>query len=96
MYGTIARLRLKPGSEQKMAQMSEEDAPEIKGFAFQYLYRTDADPNVVYLVVGFESKEAYQANAASAEQHQRYQRYRELLETDPEWHDGEIIFSNAR
>lgn len=94
MYGTIARLRLKPGTEQQLADMSQADAPAIPGFVFQYLYRTDADPQEVYLVVGFESKEAYQANAKSPEQDQRYQRYRALLSAEPEWHDGEIIVAN--
>jgi len=41
----------------------------------------------------FESKEAYVANAGSPEQHQRYLRMREMLVSDPEWHDGEIIAS---
>ena len=55
----------------------------------------DADPRTLMLVVAFTDREAYHANAASPEQHQRYLRYRELLEAEPEWHDGEIIFSTT-
>jgi heme-degrading monooxygenase HmoA len=93
MYGTIARMRLKPGAEEEIARLSREDAPQIPGFAFQYVYRMDADPSEVYLVVAFESKEAYRANAESPEQNARYERFAALMEGPPEWHDGEIVYS---
>ena len=35
-------------------------------------------------------------NANSPEMHQRYLRYRELLTEEPEWHDGEAIYSTVR
>jgi quinol monooxygenase YgiN len=94
MYGTIARMRIKPGSEQQLQKLSEENpATNIPGFVFQHVYRSDADPNEVFLAVGFESKEAYLANAKSPEQHARYEQYRALMTAEPEWHDGEIVFS---
>ncbi len=93
MYGTIAKLRIKPGMESELERLSREEQTEIAGIAFQYVYRMDTDPQDLYLVVGFESKEAYHQNAQSPEQHTRYEAYRALLERDPEWHDGEIIFS---
>ncbi len=95
MYGTIARLRMKPGAEEQFGQIEREDATEIPGFVFSYLYRADAGNNEYYLVVGFESRDAYRRNAESPEQHQRYLRYRELLEEEPEWHDGEIVFADT-
>jgi len=94
MYGTVARLRIKPGMEERFQQFGRDAASAIPGIVFQHVYRTDADPQEVYLVVGFESKEAYQANATSPEQNERYQQYRSLLEAEPEWHDGEIVFSS--
>jgi quinol monooxygenase YgiN len=93
MYGTIARIRVKPGKEAELRQLGNEMAPQIPGFVFQHVYRTDADPNEYYLVVAFASKEAYRANAGSPEQAARYAQYRALLEADPEWHDGEIVDS---
>jgi len=93
MYGTIARIRIQPGKEEELRQLGQEMAQQIPGFVFQHVYRTDADPHEFYLVVAFESKQAYQANAASPEQHRRYEQYRALLAADPEWHDGEIIDS---
>jgi quinol monooxygenase YgiN len=96
MYGTIARLRVKPGKEEELRRLGQEMTPQIPGTVFHHVYRTDADPNELYLVVGFESEQAYRANAESPEQHQRYEQYRALLDADPEWHDGEIIDSYPR
>jgi quinol monooxygenase YgiN len=94
MYGTIARMKLKPGAEAKLTEMSKEYAANIPGFAFQIVYRMDSDPNECWLVVGFESKEAYHKNAQSPEMAKRYDEYMTLLEGPPEWHDGEIVAEN--
>jgi heme-degrading monooxygenase HmoA len=91
MYGTVARMRLKPGMEERMQRMSEEQAGQISGIVGEYVYRMDSDPNEYYLVVIFESKEAYVANANSPEQHARYQDLVAMMEAEPEWHDGEIV-----
>jgi heme-degrading monooxygenase HmoA len=93
MYGTVARMRLKAGAEEEIMQMSREDASQIPGFVFQHVYRMDADPQEFYLVVAFESEEAYRTNAASPEQHARYERYAALMDGAPEWHDGALVFS---
>jgi quinol monooxygenase YgiN len=93
MYGTIAKMRIKPGKIDEMQKLNEQEAREIPGILFQYVYQMDADPGEYLLVVGFESREAYKANAESPEMHQRYLRYRELLDAEPEWHDGEIAFA---
>ena len=93
MYGTIARMKLKPGAEAEMTRMIRETAPQIPGFAFQYIYKLDAGANEYLIVIGFESKEAYVANANSPEQHERYEQYVNLLDAPPEWNDGEIVSS---
>jgi quinol monooxygenase YgiN len=93
MYGTMARMRIKPGAEAELKRLEREMAPQIPGFRFQHVLRTDADPRECYLLVAFESKEAYEANANSPDQHARYEQFRALMETEPEWHDGEIIDS---
>jgi heme-degrading monooxygenase HmoA len=93
MYGTIARLSINPGMESELMALAEDFGKEsAPGLVGQYVYRTDADPTVYYLVVMFESREAYRANAESPEQHHRYERYRAVLAAEPEWHDGEIIW----
>jgi heme-degrading monooxygenase HmoA len=88
-------MTLKPGAEERMrSTVAEFERLKVPGFKGQLVYRSDSDPNELFLAVVFESKEAYQANARSPEQHQRYQGYRELLAVDPEWHDGEIVYAN--
>jgi quinol monooxygenase YgiN len=96
MYGTIARMRIKPGKEEELRRLGNDMAPQIPGFVFQHVYRMDTDSNECYLVVAFESKEAYRANADSPDQAARYAQFRALLDADPEWHDGEIIDSYPR
>jgi quinol monooxygenase YgiN len=93
MYGTIARMRMKPGMIEQLQQIESEGADSTPGFLFSHVYQMDADSNEYYLVVAFESKDAYHRNAQSPEQHEQYLRYRALLDEEPEWHDGEIIFS---
>ena len=97
MYGTVARIRVKPGADKQLLELTKsESALKIPGFIGQYVYRMNADPNEYYLVVIFEDRESYLANADSPEQDARYREFRSLLEEDPEWHDGEIVFGESR
>jgi quinol monooxygenase YgiN len=93
MYGTVARMRVKPGMESQLrAMMSEYDTLAIPGMNTTYLYRMDDDPNTFFMAVVFESREAYRKNAESPEQDARYQAMVALMEGPPEWHDGEIVY----
>jgi heme-degrading monooxygenase HmoA len=92
MYGTVARLRIKPGMEQQLVEFSiAEDAARIPGLLTEFVYRMDKDEQEYMLAVVFESKEAYWANANSPEQDERYHVMRSLLEADPEWYDGGVV-----
>jgi hypothetical protein len=96
MYGTIARLRLKPGmGAQAAAYMQERYEDTIPGSRGSYIYQMDADADELYLVVMFDSKESYMANANSPEQNTRYEEMLGFLAGPPEWHDGEIIYSQT-
>ncbi len=92
MYGTIARMRLVPGSEPTLkAHLEAMQAHRVSGHISTTLHRSDDDPRELWMFVVFESVEAYRANAESETQGLRYQRLRSILEADPEWHDGEVI-----
>lgn len=96
MYGTVARYTVKPGAEQKLLEFEASVRQvEMPGFVAEFILRTDADPSECYEVVVFESKEAYFGLANSPEQDARYRKRLELLEAEPEWHDGEIIHASA-
>lgn len=96
MYGTIATMRVKPGKEQELQRAMTLEGRDVPGFVFAHIYRMDDDPNTLMLAVAFDSRETYRANAESPEQHAEYETYRALLEEEPEWHDGEIVFSDVR
>jgi quinol monooxygenase YgiN len=92
MYGTVARLRAKPGAQAEVAALARElQGVKIPGMVADYLYHLDNAADEYYLVAVFESKAAYVANANSPEQDAQYRRLRALLVADPEWHDGEIL-----
>ena len=97
MYGTISRLKPKPGQEAAVISMIDEwdqtRAPLWKGSGVGYLYRPDQSPDELIMVVAFRDKESYRANAEDPEQDRWYRRFRDLLQADPTWEDGEIIYS---
>ena len=96
MYGTVARLRIKPGAASQLDQnLQDFKALNVPGFLATYIYQMDADPNEVYMAVIFENKATYDANAQSPAQDARYRQMRALLESDPEWHDGAVTVTTA-
>jgi len=92
MYGTIARIRIKPGMEGAIIEALREREGQIPGYRAGHLYRMDVEPGHYFLTIIFESKEAYDTNARSPEQHANYLHLREMMADDPAWHDGEIVY----
>jgi quinol monooxygenase YgiN len=92
MYGTIAKLAAKPGAIEELRRMETGRRPA--GYVGSYVFQSDQDANELWLVVMFESKEAYMANADSPEQDAEFRRLMQYLSAEPEWHDGEIIYSS--
>ena len=97
MYGTVARMKIKSGHEQALIDVVREqlDARAEGRPTSLVVYKLDAAENEYIMAVGFESKEAYEANASSPDQHARYLKYMEHLAADPAWEDGEIIFAST-
>jgi hypothetical protein len=89
MYGTIARMKTKPGALELLKKL---ETRRPKGLIGSYVYQMDADPNELWMVVMFESKKTYMENADSPEQNEEYLQLRELLSEDPVWNDGEVVF----
>jgi heme-degrading monooxygenase HmoA len=81
--------------EQKLQETMSGDE-NIPGYVGAVVYKMDDNPNEIYLAVVFDSKEAYVKNADSPEQDARYREFREMLEADPEWHDGEVVYSKMK
>lgn len=92
MYGTVAKLRIRPGAEAELMALAQDyGAQTVPGYIGEYVYRLDNAPDSYIMAVLFADRASYAANAASPEQHARFLRFRALLVGDPEWHDGEII-----
>jgi quinol monooxygenase YgiN len=92
MYGTIAKLKAKPGALEALRQMESSRRPT--GYLGSYVFKSDNDPNELWLVVFFENKATYMANADSPEQDKEFRKLMEALSAEPEWHDGEIVFAS--
>jgi quinol monooxygenase YgiN len=95
MYGTVARMVLKPGMRERfMTLWREIEEGGLPGRVAEYLYQSDTDPDELFMAVAFESEEAYRRNSESPAMDASYRRMRELLAADPEWHDGQVIFAH--
>ena len=95
MYGTMARMRVKPGKAEELRALGEtwsrERKPKVAGAVASYMLIPDSSPNELVLLAVFQDQATYRANAADPEQDRWYQRIRALLEADPVWTDGEIV-----
>ena len=91
MYGTISKMKVMNGALEEIRKMETGRQPE--GFVETLVFQSDDDANELWLIAIFRDKESYFANAHSPEQDQEFQGLRALLTSDPEWHDGEVVFS---
>ena len=94
MYGTIAKLKVKPGKvEQLKSQMASVDPRKDPGFVSVIVYQMDKDPNELYVTVLFENKETYVANANHPDTNADFEKMMQFLVAEPEWHDGTVVHS---
>ena len=92
MFGTVARMKFKPGSFDKMQDLMKGfEERQVKGFVFNAVYRSQSDPDEVWMIVGFEDEASYRANANDPQTDKMAQEYQQLMAAPPEWHDGEIL-----
>ncbi len=92
MFGTIARMKFNPGSVEKMQEdMKAFEGRQVKGFLFNTVFRSQTDPDEIWLVVGFEDEASYRANAEDPRTDEMARNMQQLMSAPPEWHDGEIV-----
>jgi hypothetical protein len=93
MFGSVAKVKLKPGSLDKMLDMMKglEGRP-VKGRVFNAVFRSQSDPDEVWSVVGFEDEATYRANADDPQTAAQAKQWQQLIAAPPEWHDGEIVW----
>jgi quinol monooxygenase YgiN len=93
MFGSVAKVKLKPGSFDKMLDLMKglEGRP-VKGRVFNAVFRSQSDPDEVWSVVGFEDEATYRANADDPQTAAQAKQWQQLMAAPPEWHDGEIVW----
>jgi quinol monooxygenase YgiN len=96
MYGTIAQVKVKPGKAKDLAEHFRKETNHSPSFEGLYMYQMDSDPDTLWMVVMFENKAAYQANAHDPEQNKRFEAIADFFAGEPEWHDGEILVANKK
>ena len=89
MYGTVARMVVKPENREKIMAVMAGDDRKVPGAIGSYTLMENDSDNVWMLAI-FEDRATYDANADDPAMNELYVQYRALLEADPEWHDGEI------
>jgi hypothetical protein len=93
MYGTVAKLKVKLGALDEIRKMEMDRKPD--GVMGSLVFQSDESDDELWMVAIFRDKASYFANADSPQQNAEYLRLRALLTADPEWHDGEIVFSEG-
>jgi antibiotic biosynthesis monooxygenase (ABM) superfamily enzyme len=92
MYGTIARLKIRPDRLREFFALGKEwddrERTRALGYVGSEIMWEDREAGRACLIVHFTSRESYMKNASSPEQDAFYQRMRTCLDSDPEWIDG--------
>lgn len=92
MYGTVALCHVRQDNLATLqALAAAEGYGKVSGYLGTDLLVVDNHPDTVLIVVRFQDRAAYRANAGSADQDARYQELRALMEDDPLWYDGDWV-----
>ena len=93
MYGTVARIKIKPGSFDQFSAASEEMTSDSgHGEVVVMTFQSSDDPDELYLLAVFEDEEKYYANADRPETDASFRKMSQYFAEDPQWHDGEVVF----
>ncbi|MGA7913102.1 MAG: antibiotic biosynthesis monooxygenase [Candidatus Dormiibacterota bacterium] len=91
MYGTIMRAKVKPGRRAEYEKVLREMVPTAEGYGHgMHSYEIaweDADHDRIVMIVRFNDRESYVANAGRSETDAGYQQQLEYLDGPPEWID---------
>ena len=91
MFGTIARMHVKKGMGSALDQLSKKfEARHVDGWMSTNIYRSN-DPDEYWISVVFRDETSYKKNADDPVQDQWFREMMKLLESEPEWHDGEVV-----
>jgi quinol monooxygenase YgiN len=95
VFGTVGRMKVKPGKMDELIKLMDQDQRDIDGAIGYYVYKLEGKENEVILAVVFRDKESYFKNADDPAQDEMYRKTVALLDGTPTWEDGEIIASQT-
>ena len=90
MYGTIFKMKVKPGHEDQLLTILDSSETQPDGGVAWFLMDPDSESEWIGVAV-FDSKESHLANANNPEQHEMFLKMMEHLESEPTWTDGEYL-----
>jgi quinol monooxygenase YgiN len=94
MFGTIARMRVKQGMGSAVNDLSKKfESRDVDGWLSTNIYRSTDDPQEYWISVVFRDRASYQKNADDPVQNAWFEDLLKMLESEPEWHDGEVVHS---
>jgi len=95
MFGSVYSMRPILGQEANIAahfrRWERERRPAVSGAVGGYVLRPRGNPSELIGVTVFDSEDSYLVNANDPAQSQWYQDLRAMLESDPEWNDGDVL-----
>jgi len=95
MYGSMFRMKVKPGKTQDVIAIFEKWAKEVRpgvtGSVGGYLLQPDNKVNELVGIAVFKDEKSYRGNSGSPGQNEWYEALRALLTADPEWEDGKFV-----
>lgn len=93
MYGTVAKIKIKPGTYDQFYATSETMSQDSgHGEVAVMVLRTNEDPDELYMVAVFEDEEKYYANADRPETNANFRKMAQYFAEEPQWHDGEFTY----
>ena len=90
MYGTIFKMKVKPGHEDQLLPILDSTETPPDGGVAWFLMNPDSENEWIGVAV-FDSKESHLANANNPQQHEMFLKMMEHLESEPTWTDGEYL-----
>ena len=94
MYGTLGRMRPKPGKRDELVALlrTPPSGAAANGYRSAFLLKADEGDDVVVAMM-YEDKDAYTAMVHDPQTDANFGTIMELLEGEPTWTDGEWIAS---
>lgn len=92
MYGTLGRMRPKPGKRDELVAMlnAAPAGAAANGFRGAYVLKADEGEDVVVAVM-YDDKDAYFGMVHDPQTDENFGKIMELLEGEPAWTDGEWL-----